>query len=102
MWGCVVLFGLSFGAITPARAALFADRYGVSIYGALSGILALVLTLARAIMPVLVELQREQSGDYRSIYIWVGVLSAVGSLGIAVVPALSQSGHEASKQPHAD
>jgi MFS family permease len=102
VWGCVVLFGLSFGAITPARAALFADRYGVSIYGALSGILALVLTLARAIMPVLVELQREQSGDYRSIYIWVGVLSAVGSLGIAVVPALSQSGHEASKQPHAD
>ncbi len=94
VWACVVLFGLSFGAITPARAALFADRYGVAIYGALSGILALVLTLARAVMPVLVEMLREWSGAYTSIYIWVGMLSAIGSLGIAFVPSLRQGRHE--------
>lgn len=93
IWGCVVLFGLSFGAITPARAALFADRYGVAIYGALSGILALVLTIARAVMPVLVESVRTRTGDYVGIYIWVGMLSAIGSLGIAFVPALRQRGH---------
>ncbi|MFM2308486.1 MAG: hypothetical protein RLY87_606 [Chloroflexota bacterium] len=93
IWGCVVLFGLSFGAITPARAALFGDRYGIAIYGAISGILALVLTLARAIMPVLVESARAHSGDYTAIYVWVGALSAIGSLGIAAVPALRQRGH---------
>lgn len=93
IWGCVLLFGLSFGAITPARAALFADRYGVAVYGALSGILALVLTSARAIMPVLVESVRGQLGDYVAVYLWVGALSAIGSLGIIVVPALGVRRH---------
>ncbi len=86
IWGCVVLFGLSFGAITPARAALFADRYGVATYGAISGVIALILTVARALMPLGVEILRSDNGSYTPIYLWVGVSSAVVALCMLWVP----------------
>lgn len=91
IWGCVVLFGLSFGAITPARAALFADRYGVVAYGAISGVIALILTVARAIVPLAVELLRAQSGSYDSVYVWVGVSTALGSLLILAVSPVANT-----------
>ncbi len=48
----VVLFGLGFGAITPARAGLVADLYGARHYGSISGVLGLFVTGARALAPV--------------------------------------------------
>lgn len=86
VWGCVVLFGLSFGAITPARASLFAERYGVATYGAISGVLALILTLARAAMPLFVEFLRSYNGTYDAVYVWVGIITAACSLLILWVP----------------
>lgn len=52
VWAFVALFGVGFGAITPARAALVADLYGPTCYGRISGALALVLSVARAAAPV--------------------------------------------------
>lgn len=86
VWGCVVLFGLSFGAITPVRAALFAERYGVAAYGAISGVLALILTVARAVVPLAVELVRHDNGSYETTYVWVGIVTAVCALCIVLVP----------------
>lgn len=86
VWGCVVLFGLSFGAITPVRAALFAERYGVAAYGAISGVLALILTVARAVVPLVVELVRHDNGSYETTYVWVGIVTAVCALCIVLVP----------------
>ncbi len=85
VWSCIVLFGLSFGAITPARAALFADRFGVAAYGAISGLLALLLTAARAMMPLAVELIRPRVGGYGPIYVVVGLITAIGGLAILLV-----------------
>lgn len=51
-WVFVALFGAGFGAITPARAALVAESFGSARYGEISGILSLVLSLARAAAPV--------------------------------------------------
>jgi hypothetical protein len=48
----VWLFVTLFGAITPARAALVAERYGSSHYGKIAGVLALAVSLARAAAPV--------------------------------------------------
>ncbi len=48
----VALFGVGFGAITPARAAFVAELYGPQHYGSISGVLALLVTLARALGPV--------------------------------------------------
>jgi MFS family permease len=47
-----VLFGIGAGASSPGRAALVADLYGAHQYGSISGVLALLLTLARAAAPL--------------------------------------------------
>lgn len=52
VWLFVALFGAGFGAITPARAALVAEAFGAVSYAEISGVLALVLSLARAAAPV--------------------------------------------------
>jgi MFS family permease len=49
----VVLFGSGFGAITPARAALVADVYGARSFATIAGVLAMLVTTARAIGPIL-------------------------------------------------
>jgi hypothetical protein len=48
----VLLYGIGFGAITPARAALVVETFGPAWYGTIAGRLALIGTLARAAAPV--------------------------------------------------
>jgi MFS family permease len=48
----VVLFGIGFGAITPARAALVSEMYGPAHYGSINGIVSMFITGSRAIAPV--------------------------------------------------
>ena len=62
VWLFAVMFGAGFGAITPARAALVAETFGASSYGEISGVLALVLAIARAAGPVGASLVYEASG----------------------------------------
>ena len=45
----VILFGMGFGAMTPARAALVADLYGAVHYGEINGVLTLFVTGSRAL-----------------------------------------------------
>ena len=52
VWAFVILYGAGFGAITPARAALLAEYYGGRHYGRISGRMALINSLARAVAPV--------------------------------------------------
>ena len=52
VWVFVALFGAGFGAITPARAALLAERYGPADYGRIAGVVAVAIALARAMAPV--------------------------------------------------
>ena len=52
VWIFVVLFGIGFGAITPARATLVGDLYGVAAFASISGVLALIVTLSRAAAPI--------------------------------------------------
>lgn len=49
----VLFFGVGFGVLTPVRAALVADAYGVRNYGAINGAMSLSSSLARAAAPVL-------------------------------------------------
>jgi MFS family permease len=78
--GFVLLFGAGFGALTPARAALVADRYGPAAYGSINGVLALVVTLARALAPVAVGLGAAGAGGY-PLALWaLAGLSAAGIL----------------------
>jgi MFS family permease len=81
VWFFVALFGAGFGAITPARAALVAELYGPVHYGRISGILALVLALARAAAPVGASLVYAAGGSGVAGYDLVVVLLLVMSVG---------------------
>ena len=49
----VICFGIGFGVLTPIRAALVADVYGVRNYGAINGAMSLSGSLTRAAAPVI-------------------------------------------------
>jgi MFS family permease len=75
----VVLFGIGFGAITPARAALVAEMYGPGEYGTISGVLALFVTGARAIAPVSVGLLYTLFGRYEPVFWMLIALSTLAT-----------------------
>lgn len=79
----VGLFGAGFGAVTPARAALIAEFYGPTHYGRINGVLALLLTGARALAPVGAGLLYTATGGYAAVF---GVLAV--TTGSAVVAML--------------
>jgi MFS family permease len=87
VWAFVILFGAGFGAITPARAALVAELYGAAHYGKISGVLALVVSLARAAAPIGASLLYAASGGPRHGYdavLLALLIFCVGS-GVAVL-----------------
>lgn len=47
-----ILFGLGHGALTPMRAALIADTFGIQNYGEINGAVSLAATFARGLSPV--------------------------------------------------
>ena len=92
VWAFVALFGAGFGAITPARAALLAELYGRMHYASISGVLALVLSLARAAAPVGASLLYVAGGGYDAV-LWT-LLGTAAVSGAAVLAA--GSGGEAA------
>lgn len=74
------VFGMGSGASSPARAALIAEFYGIANYGTINGVMALVLTIARAGAPVAMGLLYTWTGGYTVVF-WVLILSAAGATG---------------------
>lgn len=85
VWVCVTLFGAGFGAITPARAALLAEFYGPAEYGRISGVLALFLSVARAVAPVGASLLYSAAHGYGAV-LWA-LLATTLAAGAAVLLA---------------
>ncbi|HKW22891.1 MAG TPA: MFS transporter, partial [Ktedonobacterales bacterium] len=85
VFGFVVLFGASFGAITPARAALIADYYGSKHYARINSMLGLFITGARAIAPVGAGLFYELLGTYSLIFWALAGLSALAAGALLLV-----------------
>ncbi len=83
--GFVVLFGLGFGAITPARAALVAELYGRANYGSISGVLALFVTGARALAPVAAGLLYGAFGGYGPVFWLLIVIAALASGAVLLI-----------------
>jgi predicted MFS family arabinose efflux permease len=79
----VILFGLGVGLISLARAALVADFYGVAAYASINGILALLLTTARAAAPVAAATLRTATGSYQLVMGAVALCAAIASLAMA-------------------
>jgi sugar phosphate permease len=99
VWLFVALFGAGFGAITPARAALIAELYGPAHYGRISGVLALVLAIARASAPVGASLVYAAGGSGAAGYdVVVAALLAL-SLGSASAVMAVRRGSSAFAAP---
>jgi MFS family permease len=80
----VALFGLGFGAITPARAALVADLYGRTNFGSINGVLALFVTGARALAPVTAGLLYSAFGRYEPVF-WLLIVTSIGAAGAVLM-----------------
>jgi MFS family permease len=79
----VILFGIGFGAITPARAALVSELYGPANYGSINGIVSMFITGSRAIAPVGAGVLFTVLGSYTPV-LWtiltVSLLASVSAL----------------------
>jgi len=86
VWMFVALFGAGFGAITPARAALVAETFGAASYAEISGVLAFVLSVARAVAPVGASIVYAASGlpltGYRAVLAVLLVFAVGASLAV--------------------
>jgi MFS family permease len=81
----VALFGMGFGAMTPARAALVADLYGPRHYGQINGVMALFVTASRALAPVSAGAVYDWVGHYRPVFWGLLVASAVATVAVLLV-----------------
>ncbi|MCK2221815.1 MFS transporter [Actinomadura sp. ATCC 31491] len=86
--GAVVLFGLGFGVATIARPALIADRWGTAAYASLSGALALPVTAAKAVAPLVAAGIAEVAG-FPAV---MGVVAACCAIGALALVAYDRQG----------
>jgi MFS family permease len=98
VWVFVALYGAGFGAITPARAALVAETFGAASYAEISGVLALVVSLARAAAPVGASLVYDGT---RSLPLagYDAVLAMLTLLALASAIAIRMSAASSSSSP---
>jgi MFS family permease len=78
--GGVVAFGIGFGVGTIARPLLLANRYGARGYATIAGVLAVPLTVAKAVAPLAAGAARAATGSY----LIVGLATAAACLLAAV------------------
>jgi len=77
--GFAILYGVGFGSVTPARAALVAEYFGPAHYGNINGTVGFVLYLARALAPLSVGLVYEATGGYLAVFWGLAAILALAS-----------------------
>jgi MFS family permease len=85
VYAFVVLFGIGFGAMTPARAALVADLFGPAHYGKINGVLALFVTGSRALAPVSAGVVYDLAGGYELVFWGLSAASALAIMAVLLV-----------------
>jgi MFS family permease len=89
----VIGFGLGFGVATLARPALLADRYGTAGYATIAGLLAVPVTLAKALAPLAAALLLNAT-NYATVLATIAAACTVGAAGMLV--------HAHQPRPRAD
>jgi len=92
----VVLFGLGVGLVSLARAALIADFYGRASYATISGVLALLLTAARALAPVGASTLRTRLDSYAPV---MGTVAVASTLAAAMMLLAHRTQQRATTGP---
>lgn len=96
IWLFAVLFGISNGAITLARASLLAETFGSAYYGQLNGTIALFTAFTGAATPFLAGVIHQTSGGYGAVLALLTLTTALSTLAVSRVrpipqPALTRS-----------
>lgn len=89
-----VLLGTGYGASAPARAALVADLFGVAGYAEINGVMAFMLTLARAAGPTGAGIVLTYSHSYTPVF---GLLLVLAFGGV-LTALLLKTPHHSQKQ----
>jgi MFS family permease len=76
-----VLFGAVFGAALPLRAVVMTEWYAGPTYGAIMGVQATVIAIARAVSPPAIGVLHDLSGSY-------GVSMTLLAIALAAAAAL--------------
>jgi MFS family permease len=84
LWTFIPVFGAAQGAMTLSRPAILADLYGVSHYGRISSIMAIVLTLTSTSAPLAASLLYDRFASYQPV-IWSVVALALASIGVLLL-----------------
>jgi MFS family permease len=95
----VVLFGIGFGAMTPARAALVADLFGPTHYGKINGVLALFVTGSRALAPVSAGVVYDIARGYELVFWGLAAASAIATGAVLMV---GRGTYAATREPQED
>ncbi|MDI6104213.1 MFS transporter [Actinoplanes sp. NEAU-A12] len=78
----VTAFGLGFGIASLATPQLLADRYGTTAYAGIAGVLAALVTLAKAAAPLAAAALLTAPGGYRTVLLAIGSASLLAGAGI--------------------
>jgi hypothetical protein len=84
----VLGIGLGFGVATIARPALLADRYGITNFATISGILTVPLVTTKAIAPLAAAALHQSTGSYTTTAITVGLCCATAAGGLILAARL--------------
>lgn len=79
-----LLFGLSNGAATLARAGLVAETFGPRNYGAINGSMTTAVALLQTVAPLAVGALRVATGDYSAALAFLIVLAVVGGFSVEI------------------
>ncbi|HEV2639523.1 MAG TPA: MFS transporter [Actinocrinis sp.] len=85
---CVLAFGLGFGVSTIARPALLTERYGTAAYATLSATLALPMTVAKAVAPLVAAVLWHADGLAPTM----AAVAGCALLGAVVLGTVARSG----------
>jgi MFS family permease len=89
IWGFVIFYGTTNGAITLTRAALLGELFAPGIYGQVNGMVSLFSALFGALAPFGAGLLHSQQGDYQLV-LWL-LVAAMTASSLLVLDARGRS-----------
>ncbi len=92
LWVFVLLFGAGIGATTLARPAILAQRFGPALYGRISSVMVIFLTLAGTIAPVGAGAIYDYFSSYEPVLWLVTGITLVATLALLLTRGLATRG----------
>jgi sugar phosphate permease len=83
---CAFLFGIGLGGDYMIIPLMAAELYGVAILGRVMGIVLTADGVSESLVPMLVASMRDTTGSYRSGFLVLVVLAAIGAAAVALLP----------------